>query len=67
MKKILFVLLGLFISACAYAESPQLQFIKGMYDSNISKLKADETKDNKSDYRNIKDDYSFFLNIWMLI
>lgn len=60
MKKILFVLLGLFISACVYAESPQLQFIKEMYDSNISKLKADETKDNKSDYRTIKDHYSFF-------
>lgn len=60
MKKILFILLGLLISTCAYAESPQLQFIKGMYDSNISKLKADETNDNKSDYRTIKDHYSFF-------
>ncbi|ORF28205.1 hypothetical protein [Snodgrassella alvi] len=60
MKKILFVLLGLFIGACANAESPQVQYIKGMYDLNASLLKGGITKDSALNiYQDV--DESFFL------
>ncbi|MBI0181224.1 hypothetical protein H3V11_04600 [Snodgrassella sp. W8158] len=62
MKKILFVLLGLFIGACANAESPQVQYIKGMYDLNASLLKGGITKDSALNiYQNV--DESFFFRI----
>ena len=60
MKKLLFAVFGLCIGSSVFAESPQVQYIKGMYDLNISLLKGDITEDNDLNiYQDV--DESFFL------
>lgn len=45
MKKILLTLLGLCASSNVFAESPQMQYIKGMYKESV-KLESRETNNN---------------------
>lgn len=45
MKKVLLILLSLFISSNVFAESPQMQYIKGMYKESV-KLESRETNNN---------------------
>ena len=42
MKKLLFAVLGLCISSCVFAESPQMQYIKRMYKESV-KLETSKT------------------------
>lgn len=60
MKKVLLVLLSLFISSHVLAESPQLQFIKGMYELNVFLTKGSIEEDNDLNIYNHVDE-SFFL------
>ena len=63
MKKLLFAVFGLCIGSSVFAESPQVQYIKGMYDLNISLLKGDITEDNDLNiYQDV--DESFFFRIF---
>ena len=60
MKKLLAVLLGLFINTHVHAESQQVQFIKGMYELHGFLFKGGITEDNDlNTYQDV--DESFFL------
>lgn len=61
MKNVLSILLSLFISSYVFAESPQVQYIKGMYELNASLAKGGITEDNDLNIYNDVDQ-SFFLD-----
>jgi len=59
MKKLLAVILSLLINTHVYAESQQVQFIKGMYELNVFVFKGVITEDNDLNiYQDV--DRSFF-------
>ncbi|WP_374695041.1 hypothetical protein ABXR98_17150 [Snodgrassella alvi] len=49
MKKLLFAVLGLCISSCVFAESPQMQYIKRMYKESV-KLESVPLDRRKTNY-----------------
>ncbi|SCC09508.1 MULTISPECIES: hypothetical protein [Snodgrassella] len=61
MKKLLLAILGLCIGFNVFAESPQVQYIKGMYELNASLAKGSITEDNDLNIYNDVDQ-SFFLD-----
>ena len=61
MKKLLFAVFGLCIGSSVFAESPQVQYIKGMYELNASLAKGSITEDNDLNIYNDVDQ-SFFLD-----
>lgn len=61
MKKLLLAVFGLCIGSSVFAESPQVQYIKGMYELNASLAKGSITEDNDLNIYNDVDQ-SFFLD-----
>ena len=60
MKKLLFAVFGLFIGSSVFAESPQVQYIKGMYELNASLAKGSK-ESVKLESREINNNPRYYL------
>lgn len=67
MKKLLFILLSLSISMPAYSESPQLRYIKEMYEWSVSSEKSSSNNFDYDYYRQYFDKNIRKLYIWGMI